>query len=347
MPSIEIPNNFVAQLTDIGLVPRDIVLHINSQCNLRCTYCYIGNHLLDQAFYYTTSSIINFIRDLPPLDRITVLGGEPLLHPGIKNIVEVIKNHSCKERRISTNLTILNEDYLSSLKENKFRICVSLDGQSPHQHDMVRGKGAFEKTTRNLKRAIKLGHDIEVTHTVSNKNIDSFWSFVNFCKSIGVNRLNLHRVSLRGNALTDRTLNVEPTQWRRFIKEIEAKSKQDPGNLRIRYEIGFVTSTEYAELLENKNYKHLSQHSYYSDTGGQRIVIYPNKKIYISSEAFGTDSYIGDIQNGYFKCNTSEKSELIISKKTEFNISSINNVFKGDNNYPIPLSVSYRRSAYI
>src|SRR5205823_4881088 len=74
----------------IGINPTDLVLYINSQCNLRCSHCYVGNELLNASVYYSLASILDFIADLPPLDRVTVLGGEPFYHPRLREVVEAL-----------------------------------------------------------------------------------------------------------------------------------------------------------------------------------------------------------------------------------------------------------------
>jgi sulfatase maturation enzyme AslB (radical SAM superfamily) len=347
MHAIELPQELVSDLRAVGLNPTDIVLYINSGCNLRCKHCYVGNDLLDSAVYYSASSVLRFVRDLPSLDRVTVLGGEPFFHPMLIEIITAFGQHTCNERRITTNLTICNDDILNTLMRARFRVCVSLDGHTAAQHDDLRGEGAFRKTINNLKRVIRDGHDVEITHTLTAQNIQYFWQFVSLCRAVGVTRLNLHRVSLRGNALRNRHLDMTATEWRALTDAIEKRSTASANGLRVRYEVGFVTGAEFADLVVNGAYAHHSRASYYSPSGGSRVVIFPDQRLYVSSEAFGTQSYIGDIKEGRFKLNISPENELIASAKSGFDTTAINSEILGDDNYPIPVSVSYRRTAMI
>jgi MoaA/NifB/PqqE/SkfB family radical SAM enzyme len=347
MPSIDIAPNLVADLRAIGIIPSDIVLYINSQCNLRCTHCYVGNDLLDASIYYSLGSLLEFIHDLPALDRVTVLGGEPFYHPRLEEIAEALGDHPCAERRITTNLTIFNERALDALRTSSFRICVSLDGHTAKLHDEVRGRGAFEKTYKNLEKIVRSGHDVEVTNTLTSENIDGLWDFIKLCKSTGIQRLNLHRISLRGNALSNRHLDVTPTRWRKLTTELEMSSSKHERPLLVRYEAGFATEAEYKTLIATQEYKHHTQSSFYSSADGRRIVIFPNKRIFVSSEAFGTDSHIGDFEAGYFRFNHLPSNETIASQRSEYKTTDINSEIVGDTNYPIPLSVSFRRTVRI
>lgn len=346
MPSVSIPEGLVAELRAVGQNPTDLVLYVNSGCNLRCLHCYVGTPLLDEALYYSLPSILQLLHELPPLDRITVLGGEPFFHPNLTEIIAAVEAHSCRERRVTTNLTVLKDNILDSLKRSSFRICVSLEGHLPKLHDAIRGEGAFMKTTTNLREVLERDFDVEVTHTITSSNVDYFWEFVQYCKRIGLKRLNLHRISLRGNALANPQLDVSATRWRSLTTAIEAQAKST-GDLKIRYEVGFATQAEYERLVQSGEYQHHTHSSFYSTGGGGRIVIFPDQRIYISSEAFGTNSHIGDISSGKFVFNDSPDNELIASQNPAYSTTNINQRVVGDQRYPIPLSVSYRKAVRI
>lgn len=347
MRAIELPQGLVGDLRGIGLAPTDIVLYINAGCNLRCSHCYVGTPLLDSGVYYSASSIAAFVAELPALDRVTILGGEPFVHPSCAEIVQRFGDHPCGERRMTTNLTMWSADILEAVKAARFRLCVSVDGHDAPTHDRVRGAGAFDKTVSNLVRVVREGHDVEVTHTVTAENIEYFVDVLELCRTLGVKRLNLHRVSLRGNALRNRHLDVSATEWRALVDGLAAMPGQGEGSVGVRYEVGFATEAEFEELVSSGQYRHHASASYYSPSGGHRIVIFPDQRIYISSEAFGTNSHIGDIANGRFAYNITPDNELLASAEAGFYTTSINREIRGDLNYPIPLSVSFRRTAQV
>jgi sulfatase maturation enzyme AslB (radical SAM superfamily) len=267
------------------------------------------------------------------------------LHPGFPKIGRAFADHPCIERRITTNLTTLSSEALEMLRGGSFRVCVSLDGHVASVHDAIRGRGAFDRTVANLRIVVGASVDVEVTHTLTSHNIDYFWEVVALCKQLGARRLNLHRVSLRGNAIANHELDVKATRWRTLTREIEQRSEEGDHKLLVRYEVGFATEEEFRALVARGEYRHHSEGSFYSTSGGHRVVIFPNGRLYVSSEAFGTNSHIGEIVNGRFIYNDSPDNELAISKSAGFSTSMINHRIAGDELYPRPLSVSYRRLA--
>lgn len=347
MRSVDLPPGLLNELHALGLNPTDIVLYVNATCNLRCLHCYVGNDLLNSGVYYSGHSLLRFIADLLRLDRVTILGGEPFFHPALADIITAFGHRDCAERRITTNLTVYNEAILSALKESRFRLCVSIDGHAADVHDNIRGEGTFAKTIPNVRRIINDGHDVEITHTVHMQNIAFFWQFVSLCRSLGLRRLNLHRMSLRGNALANRHLNVSAAAWRALVDAIEARAICSTDGLCVRYEVGFATQAEFDQLMARGAYQHHSRGSFYSSSGGDRVVIFPDQRIYISSEAFGTKSFIGDFVEGHFRFNESPTNELIASAADSYSTTSMNAEIAGDENFPVPLSVSYKRMTVI
>lgn len=343
-----IPNSLLRELNKIGIHLKDFIIYINSTCNLRCKHCYVGNNLLAQNFQITAYSIKEFLLTCQSLERLIIIGGEPLLHPEINEIISSSDVIPIREKRITTNLLEMSSFDYNEAKNKKITICISLDGYNKELHDNIRGKNSFDKTISNIKKLTENNNDIEIIHTINSENISQFNNLLTLCLNLGIKKINLHRISLQGNAIKNKNLYVSPTEWRNFIKTI-CSSQRNLGtnNLLLRYPILFVNEIEYNKLKQNKNYFHHVEGSYHADGTGHRIVIYPDLKIFISSEAFGTESFIGQIINGTFVYNESKYNEMKLfetfNSANNYNTSLINNAFAGDERYPIPLSVSFKK----
>jgi sulfatase maturation enzyme AslB (radical SAM superfamily) len=337
----KIPPQLRKLLARHNIQPSDIVLYITSHCNLRCKHCYIGNELLSENWYFNLRDCVNFLNDFDHLDRLTILGGEPLLYEGFDKLLNSLHPETIKDFRITTNLT--DCDILEKIDPDKLKkttICVSLDGHTDEIHDYIRGKGSFKKTVTNLNKIIFKGINVEITHTLMQINIDYFSNFISFCKSLGIKNLNLHRMSLQGNALVNKELVVEASTYVAFCNRMEKMAIKD-GSLKIRYPIQFATQSNYKMLVEKGLYNPHSKKSYYGDK--QRIVLYSNGQVFISSEFFGTESFIGSFDDSTFILNSSPKNELFYFENSEAEISDLNPTQKGDNNFPKVLSVSYKK----
>jgi MoaA/NifB/PqqE/SkfB family radical SAM enzyme len=340
---IIIPKNANEDLRNLGLNVRDVVVYVTSNCNLRCKHCYIGNSLLNEANEIDIGSLKMFLSSYSELDRITLLGGEFFLYKKSIELMKFVSSQNILEKRITTNLNYLVPGLSDIAKNGNIRMCVSLDGHNQELHEKIRGVKTFDITIDNLLTLIKDGVDIEITHTINSVNYDYVFDLIEFLRDIGIKRLNLHKISLKGNALEHRYLNISPTMWRKLTEKLEAiSSNLQKQPITVRYEVGYATIKEF-ELLKQNNYQLHSLGSFYSHNG-HRVVIYPDGKVYISSEAFDTESFIGSFDNAKFITNLSDVSELKLSHFNNFDVSLLNPHLQGDANFPIALSVSFRQS---
>lgn len=346
---LRIPSDLRARLRSHGLDATDLVLYINSACNLRCRHCYVGDDILGAAYRYHAVDLNDFVNSFETLDRVTVLGGEPLLHREINSIVENISAKQVPSFRITTNLTGLGAFNHQLHRSRRLTLCVSVDGHDESIHDVIRGNGNFERTIGNLKLLLRAGYDVEITHTIMSTNIASFDRMVALCRNLGVQRLNLHCMSLHGNALNNPELRVQPAQWVGFRERLASKhndlSALRSGGISIRYPVLFVTQDDYDRLVASGEYHHHASGSYYGR--GARVILYADGKIHISSEAFGTDAFIGQIKDGEFHYNPATVNELVVFRTGIARIDQMNPRQRGDDIYPRVLSVSFKKEVLI
>jgi MoaA/NifB/PqqE/SkfB family radical SAM enzyme len=199
-----------------------------------------------------------------------------------------------------------------------------------------------------LRTLLSAGLDVEITHTVHARNIGHFEAFIEYCREIGVRRLNLHKISPRGNAIGQNDLLIRPYQWVELVQHLRNSAQTSGASpIHIRFETLYATREETERLRTEGKYRDLANGSYYSETEGHRIVIFPDGKLYISSEAFGSDSFIASIEDGQLVPNTSSMSELALARKGDVPITELNPRAEVDGRYPVILSVSYRESHFI
>lgn len=108
-------------------------IHVVDQCNLNCKYCshlapFASNNFLDVSkFEKDLQSIPEFVRN--KFKYIYLLGGEPLLHPQIIDIVNISKKYfPSKDIRLLTNgllLPKMGEDFYKCLVENNIFLDVT------------------------------------------------------------------------------------------------------------------------------------------------------------------------------------------------------------------------------
>ncbi|NVO26730.1 radical SAM protein [Donghicola sp. C2-DW-16] len=297
-------SNFVPRLLEKGISIDDVVLYINSQCNLRCKHCYIGDDLLRQNIFLDVKSVFNIISETAPLSRLTILGGEPMLHKNIEEILLKAANADIRKVRVTTNLT--KYDWLSKFpKSERIELAVSLDGHNHFLHEFIRGNDTFNATVQNIKNALSKGIDVEVSHTINALNIHEFEDMLDFLSSIGVRKLNLHKISNFGNAHQNTDLLVSDRQWVDFFESVIQRKNEYYITLRIPKL--YILKQDYSRFVSETEYKEHVYGSYYGD--GHRVVIYPNKKVYISSESFESEAHIGTFNDSGFVWNDGKENE--------------------------------------
>ena len=92
-------------------------LEITRRCDLNCSYCYqTSDSSSDKTLFQIEKELITILR-LRKTDTILISGGEPLLHPELERIVNMVSAHHVKPVLL-TNGNSLNEDKVRSLKKS-------------------------------------------------------------------------------------------------------------------------------------------------------------------------------------------------------------------------------------
>lgn len=196
---IKAPATFFLEVNDTQ--ERDynaIVFPIAAKCNLCCPYCFART---DDSFKfgdYTAESVKKNVdfgmtknSQVEKPITITFFGGEPLLNiEAMKYTIQYIKEQY-PERKVSysmtTNGTILNDDIIKILKENKIIVLVSIDG--PNNEYNLRhyknGTSSVDDVISNIAKLQKNGIYIEIRATLVCNNPFILESF-DFFEKIGI-----------------------------------------------------------------------------------------------------------------------------------------------------------------
>ena len=104
---------------------------ITTKCSLRCKECANLIQYYQNGEFFDYKKIINDIHKLSQvserIEMLRILGGEPLLHPDLKNIIEeILKNKNIRNIQIVTNGTmIFNENIIRVLKNKRVSVDIS------------------------------------------------------------------------------------------------------------------------------------------------------------------------------------------------------------------------------
>ncbi|MCR4943856.1 MAG: radical SAM protein [Clostridium sp.] len=164
--------------TYIKKYPSLGVIHITSDCNLRCKYCFAncesGISISEEQIKKTIDAFLNL-----PNKNITIdfHGGEPLLaFKKIKKAVEYANKRAVIHDKnirfvLQTNGTLLNDEKLKFIKENKIDIGLSFDGpKSIHDRNRFypNQKGSFNEVMRAVKLLRKYDMTVKTATVITN-----------------------------------------------------------------------------------------------------------------------------------------------------------------------------------
>lgn len=162
----------------------ECTLYLAEGCNLSCSYCYEGiNKNKDKMSVDTLKKSLDFIiTHNNPGDKIDLvfLGGEPLLNKEILyRAVDIIEKEYKEESSlfqysITTNGILLDDACIRFLKENGFRVSVSIDGDR-ETHNLNRCsdgmEDAYELIMENFEKLRRLNVDAAARMTVTANNV--------------------------------------------------------------------------------------------------------------------------------------------------------------------------------
>lgn len=128
--------------------PIELNIHITDKCNLRCSYCYSNFYKRhnDDIPKKEIVRIVDAFKDMGVIE-VSLIGGEPFLHPDFPEIVDYIKSKGLFCSTV-TNGYFIQRHILTAAKLDM--VCVSIDGPEKI-NDITRGKGSYSRAIEALK----------------------------------------------------------------------------------------------------------------------------------------------------------------------------------------------------
>ncbi|MEA1867154.1 MAG: PqqD family peptide modification chaperone [Thermodesulfobacteriota bacterium] len=179
-----------------------IFFHLTSRCNLSCPHCYTSRSQDDVNKDLPGSLVFRMIDELANRggNSITLSGGEPLLHPEIRNILKYAG--SKVEIRLLTNGTLINRAWADFLADMNVFIQISIDGSTKKIHDSIRGRGSFEKSLKSLEYLQEAGlrERINFSTTVMNQNFHDLPGIISLAGRLDVSLARFIPLRRKGTA---------------------------------------------------------------------------------------------------------------------------------------------------
>ena len=252
--------------------PCTVAWEITLECNLDCCYCFSKSFTdVGTPHHELIDKISNDIQNAEVM-RVILTGGEPLID--LEKLFYILHKLSKIEigMILSTNGTLIDNNIAKKISRYISAVQISLDGKQ-NTHDMIKGKGTFNKTIEGIKNCIKNGIFTQVNLIPTKLNKEEIIEVVSLCEELEVNRFHLFPLIPRGKGVkVYEKLKINKIEIERIYNECQ-KAKKRGG-----WDIGISLSR-----------RHISQ--------GSCILIKPDGSVYSPSYDSAESSYAGDLNN--------------------------------------------------
>ncbi|MBT8401208.1 MAG: radical SAM protein, partial [Rhodothermia bacterium] len=141
--------------------------YVTYRCNAKCGFCDIWEQPSPMI------SLEDAERNLDDLQQLGIrvidfTGGEPLLHTGLADLLEMAKSRGFLTT-VTTN-GLLYPKRAAALRGKIDLLHFSIDSSNPHEHDQSRGVRCFDKLMESIDTAVAIGESPDLLFTVTNEN---------------------------------------------------------------------------------------------------------------------------------------------------------------------------------
>jgi His-Xaa-Ser system radical SAM maturase HxsB len=293
---------------------NSVSLHIISvtlRCNHKCIYCHAKSRGIEEKQFdmdeKTAKKVIDFIFQSPSrhLD-IEFQGGEPLANfQIIQFIVDYAKKLAQEKNKhikfnIVSNFTLMDEDILDFLIENKFNINTSLDGPK-NLHDKNRiymGGSSYEKAVYWIKVIKERNYHIAALPTISKFSLPFWKEIIDEYKSLGLMNIRLRQMNNAGLANENwLQIGYSPQEfidfWKKGLDYIIELNKQGVKMIEGMAQLAL-------QKLISKNYKGYTCWGWPCGAALSQCGYNYNGDIYTCDEARSFEEFkIGDVNQTY------------------------------------------------
>ena len=238
----------------------NVQLSLTGRCNCRCRHCFVSapHARFDELSFNDCIHILDELERCG-VRKIGLTGGEPLIHPDFKKIIEELNKRKLVLSTLYTNGLLLNDEILQLFKtyNQSPDIQISFDGLNTHE--WLRGvKGSQDIVIDTIKRSVKQRFFTHISMVLYKDNLNSILENIRFLDSLGVKSIKISPIENLGEWQAyekDHGISYEQA-YEEYLKIIPELLKNKP-NARIELS-GFFTYDPSKNLITSSYEKECS-----------------------------------------------------------------------------------------
>lgn len=203
---------------------HELWLHITDRCNLACSHCLFCSGP-DQTRELSLEQITAHLEESVSLGcRLFALtGGEPLVHPDFRQIIEQMLAVPDSRIVILTNGLLAAQRLDPAWPKSRLHLQISLDGR-PEHHDALRGGGAFAALEQQLVWLRSQGWRFTLSCCVTTDNAADLSWLVGYAADQGAAAVHLMWHFIRGRGTTEQ--HLQPLELLQPLLAAQAVAEQ-------------------------------------------------------------------------------------------------------------------------
>lgn len=187
--------------TDARPSIASLAIELTTECNQRCAYCYNEPGRRDPPNVPLMLARVERILAEVDVRDVVLTGGEPLMYPGLFDVIELLRRRGLVPRLIS-NATLATDELALLLAQAGVRaVQATLNGPTPELHELSNGAGTFERVLSGIAALRRHGLEVTGCIVVSRRNARQISGILDVFRELGVRRVALSRFSPSGKSV--------------------------------------------------------------------------------------------------------------------------------------------------
>ncbi len=163
----------------------DLQLDITQACTERCVHCYVPEY---NALFLSYDKCCEVMREFRAMGGLMIgfSGGECMMHPDFKKLVEFARNQDLIVSVLS-NLTLCDDSMVQLLKDNQAFVQVSLYSMNSAIHDgITQRKGSWAKTRSAIERLHGADVPMRISCPTMRQNYDGYFDVLKYANDLRI-----------------------------------------------------------------------------------------------------------------------------------------------------------------
>lgn len=214
-------------------VPVHIYIEVTAKCNFYCSHCYreAGQQRSEFLDFKILKSFLPRLSQLG-LKAVEITGGEPLLHPEILPILNIVAEH-CQIVSLLTNGYFVTQEFINNIQDlidsKKLLVAISINSSTPEFHDWFVGvRGAWEKAINAVRMLADAGAMVRFTMNITPENMCDLEDSVELAKSLGASAFAAAPVMPFGRGAKIDWSNVSNDKMIDFERKYDELARKNP-----------------------------------------------------------------------------------------------------------------------